>query len=81
MEEPVHKQPIFDHVSESVEQVVVVDPNLLAYWEHKVNSLMEEFFKEKLTLKVYSENGKPNINIRCEICGFDYGMGEVSLVA
>ena len=42
---------------------------------------MEEFVKEKLTLKVYSENGKPNINIQCEICGIDYGMGEVSLAA
>lgn len=33
---------------------------------------MEEFVKEKLTLKV---------KIRCEICGIDYGTGEVSLVA
>ena len=68
-------------MSESVEQDVLVDPNVLEYWEHKVNSLMEEFVKEKLTLKVYSENGKPNIKIHCEICGIDYGTGEVSLAA
>ena len=54
VEEPMHKQPRVDHVSESVEQVVAVDPNVLASWEHKVNSLMEEFVKEKITLKVYS---------------------------
>ena len=41
VEEPMHKQPRVDHVSESVEQVVAVDPNVLASWEHKVNSLME----------------------------------------
>ena len=57
----------------------MVDPNVLASWEQKVNSLMEDFFKENITLKVYSENGKPNINICCEICGIDYGTGEVSL--
>ena len=61
--------------------MVQVDPNVLASWEHKVNSLMEEFVKEQLTLKVYLENGKPNINIFCEICGIDYGTGEVSLEA
>ena len=43
--------------------------------------LMEEFVKENLTLKLYSENGKPNIKISCEICGIDYGMGKVSLAA
>ena len=80
VEEPMHKQPRVGNVPESVEQVVV-DPNVLASWEHKVNSLMEEFVKEKLTLKVYLENGKPNIKIHCEICGIDYGMGEVSLAA
>ena len=48
----MYKQPRVDPVSESVEQVVAVDPNVLASWEHKVNSLMEEFFKEKLTLKL-----------------------------
>ena len=53
MEEPIHKQPRVDHVSKSVEQDVLVDPNVLASWEQKVNSLMEEFVKEKLTLKVY----------------------------
>ena len=79
VEEPMHKQPRFDHVSESVEQVVLVDPNVLESWEQKVNSLMEEFFKEKIILKVYLENGKPNINIHCEICGIDYGTMEVSL--
>ena len=62
----MNKQPRVGNVSESVEQVVV-DPNVLASWQHKVNSLMEEFVKEKLTLKVYLENGKPNIKIRCEI--------------
>ena len=81
VEEPMHKQPRVDHVSESVEQDVLVDPNVLEYWEHKVNSLMEEFVKEKLTLKVYSENGKPNIKIHYEMCGIDYGMREVSLEA
>ena len=80
VEEPMHKQPRVDNVSESVEQVVV-DPNVLTFWEAKVNDLMNEFVKEKLTLKVYSENGKHNIKIRCEICGIDYGMGEVSLAA
>ena len=79
VEEPMHKQPRVDNVSKSMEQVVVVAPNVLASWEQKVNSLKEEFVKEKLTLKVYLENGKPNINISCEICGIDYGMGEVSL--
>ena len=54
VEEHMHKQPRVDHFFEPVEQVVVVDPNVLAYWEHKVNSLIEEFVKEKLTLKVYS---------------------------
>ena len=52
VEEPMYKQPRVGNVSESVEQVVV-DPNVLASWEHKVNSLMEQFVKEKLTLKVY----------------------------
>ena len=64
-------------MSKLVGQVVLVDPNVLASWEHKVNSLMEEFVKENLTLKVYLENG----NIHYEICGIDYGMGEVSLAA
>lgn len=80
VEEPMHKQPRVDNVSELVEQVVV-DPNVLTFWEAKVNDLMNEFVKEKLTLKVYSENGKPNIKIRCEICGIDYGIGEVSLAS
>ena len=80
VEEPMHKQPRVGNVSKSVEQVVV-DPNVLAYWQHKVNSLMEEFVKEKLTLKVYLENGKPYIKIHCEIYGIDYGTGEVSLAA
>ena len=59
----------------------MVNPNVLTSWEHKVNSLMEEFAKEKLTLNVYSENGKPNINIRCEFFGIDYGTREVCLAA
>ena len=80
VEEPMHKQPRVGNVFELVEQVVV-DPNVLASWEHKVYSLMEEFVKEKLTLKVYLENGKPNINIHCEIYGIDYRTGEVSLAA
>ena len=54
VEEPMHKQPRVDHVSESVEQVVLVDPNVLASWEPKVNILVEEFLKDRLTLKVYS---------------------------
>ena len=41
-------------MSKLVEHVVQVDPNVLESWEHKVNSLMEEFVKEKITLKVYS---------------------------
>ena len=80
VEEPMYEKPRVGNVSKSVEQVVV-DPNVLASWQHKVNSLMEEFVKEKLTLKVYSENGKPNIKIRCEICGINYGTREVSLAA
>ena len=48
---------------EKKEEQVVDDPNVLASWKHKVNSLMEAFAKEKLTLKVYLENGKPNIMI------------------
>ena len=68
-------------MSESVEQVLLVDPNVLESWEQKVNSLMEEFVKERLTLKVYSKNGKPNTKIHCKIHGIDYGRGEVSLVA
>ena len=43
--------------------------------------LMEEFVNEKLTLKVYSEKGESKIKIHCEICGIDYGIGDVSLVA
>ena len=42
---------------------------------------MEVFVKVKLTLKVYLENGKPNINICYEIFGIDYGTGVVSLPA
>ena len=80
VEEPMHKQPRVGNASESVEQVVL-DPNVLASWEHKVNRLMEEFVKEKLTLKVYLENGKANRKISCEIYGIDYGTGEVSLAA
>ena len=57
----------------------MVDPNVLAFWEYKLNSLMEEFVKDNITLKVYLEKGKPNIKIHCEICGIDYGTGEVSL--
>ena len=41
---------------------------------------MEEFFNEKLTLKVYSENGESKVKIHCEIYGIDYGSGDVSLV-
>ena len=78
VEEPMHKQPRVDNVSESVEQVVV-DPKVLTSWELKLNIFMEFFFGEKLTLKVYLENGKPNIKIHCEICDIDYGTGEVSL--
>ena len=81
VEEHMHKQPRVDHVFKSMEQVVLVDPNVMESWEQKINSLMEEFVKERLTLKVYSENGKTNINIHCEICGIDYGMGKVSLAA
>ena len=77
VEEPMHKQPRVDNVSESVEQVVV-DPKLLTPWELRLNELMQKSFEEKLTLKVYSENGKPNIKIHCEICNIDYGSGEVS---
>ena len=33
VEEPMHKQPRVDHVSELVEQVLLVDPNVLASWE------------------------------------------------
>ena len=40
VEEPMHKQPRVDHVSELVEQVVLVDPDVLESWQHKVNSLM-----------------------------------------
>ena len=35
VEEPMDKQPRVDHVSESMEQVVAVDPNVLASWEKK----------------------------------------------
>ena len=69
------QQPRVHRVFDSMEQVVAVDPNVLASWEHQVNSLMEEFVKEKITLKVYLENGKPNIKIHYEICGIDYGTG------
>ena len=34
-EEPMHKQPRVDHVSESMEQVLAIDPNVLASWEKK----------------------------------------------
>ena len=81
VEEPMHKQPRVDHVSKLVEQVLLVDPNVLASWEQKVNSLMEEFVKEKITVKIYSENGKPDIKIHCEIFFIDYRMREVSLAA
>ena len=37
VEEPMHKKPRVGNVSESVEQVVVY-PNVLESWEHKVNS-------------------------------------------
>ena len=47
----------------------------------KVKSLMQEFFNEKITLKVYSEKGESKIKIHCEICGIDYGTCDVSLVA
>ena len=76
VDEPMHKKPRVDHAFESMEKFVVVDPNVFASWEQKVNSLMEEFVKERLTLKVYSENGKPNIKICYEICGIDYGTGK-----
>ena len=46
-----------------MDQAIAVGTNVLASWEHKVNILMEEFVKEKLALKLYSRNGKPNIKI------------------
>lgn len=42
---------------------------------------MKEFFIEKITLKVYSQKGESKINIHFEICGIDYGIGDVSLAA
>ena len=62
-----------------MEQVIVVNPNVLASWEQKVKILMEYFVNEKLTLNVYSENGKPNVKIHFEICGIYYGIGDLSL--
>ena len=38
-----------------MEHDIVVDPNLLASWKQKMNSLIEEFVNEKITLKVYSK--------------------------
>ena len=43
--------------------------------------LMEEFVNEKITVKVYSEKGESKIKIHCEICGIDYGTGDLSLTA
>ena len=55
VEEPITKQAIIEVECDSVEQNIGVDSTLLTSWEEKVNSLMEEFVEEKLTLKVYSE--------------------------
>ena len=46
-----------------------------------MNSLVEDFVEEKLTLKVYSKKGTPKTNIRCESCGIDYGTREIYLEA
>jgi hypothetical protein len=46
-----------------------------------VNSLMEQFVGEKLSLQVSSEKGKPQINILCENCGVAYGTREISLAS
>jgi uncharacterized membrane-anchored protein YjiN (DUF445 family) len=81
MEEPMHKQARVEVECDSIEQNIGVDSTILASWEQKVNSLMEEFVEEKVTLKVYSENGTSKIKIRCESCGIDYGTGEISLAA
>jgi len=81
VEGPMHKQPRVENMSLSVEQAIFVDPRVLASWEKKVKSLMEEFVNEKITLKVYSEKGESKIKIHCEICGIDYGIGDVSLAA
>jgi len=81
VEEPMHKQPRVENMPLSVEEATIVDSCVLASWEKKVKSLMEEFVNEKLTLKVYSEKGESKIKIHCEICGIDYGTGDVSLVA
>ena len=54
VEGPMHKQPRVENMSLSVEQAIVVDPSVLASWGEKAKRLMEEFFNEKITLKVYS---------------------------
>ena len=81
VEEPMTKQVRNEVECDSVEQNIGVDSTVLASWEQKVNSLMEEFVEEKITLKVYSEKGTSKIKIHFESCGIDYGTGEISLVA
>ena len=81
VEEPMTKQARIVVECDSVEQNIGVDSIILASWEQKLNSLMEEFVEEKLTLKVYSEKGTPKIKIHCENCGIDYGIGEIYLAA
>ena len=81
VEEPMNKQERIEVECDLVEQNIGVDSTVLASWEQKLNSLMEEFVEEKITLKVYSEKGTPKIKIHCESCGIDYGTGEISLAA
>lgn len=64
----MYKKPRVGDGFKPVEQTIVVDPNVLASWNLKVNILMEEFVNEKITLKVYLEKRKPKINIHCESC-------------
>ena len=77
----MHKQLRVEVGCNLVEQNIGVDSTVLESWEQKVNSLMEEFVEENLTLKLYSEKGTPKINICCESCGIDYGTWEKSLAA
>ena len=81
VEEPMNKQERIYVECDSIKQNIGVDSTILASWEQKVNSLMEEFVEEKLTLKVYSEKGTPKIKIHCESCGIDYGTREIYLEA
>ena len=57
VEEPMTKQVRIEVDCDSVEKNIGVDSIVLASWEQKVNSLMEDFVNENITLKVYSENG------------------------